>query len=79
VKILVIKLQPFILSTKAGIDNEGVTVAIPIGVAIAYNSADAFYRARLRFPQIEVLEPLPWAMVPPEIRLSALEADRMIF
>jgi hypothetical protein len=76
---LVVKLQPFILSTKIGVDNEGIAVAIPIGVALAYNSDDAFYRARLRFPQMEVLEPLPWAMVPPELRLSALEADRMIF
>jgi hypothetical protein len=76
-KAMVIKPQPFIILEEIAVDDQGVSIGDPIGVVLAYNSADAFYLARLRWPEAKILEPLPWAIVPPPIRLTVLKIDRM--
>jgi len=69
--------ESFIIAIEGSL--HGRPIAIVAGVEVAIDDDEAFHNAVRRFPPSRylVLPPIPWENVDPEIRLRALEADRL--
>jgi hypothetical protein len=70
-------LKPFVILIEG--EHCGRPIAIIAGVELGISDDDAFHKAIWRFPPSRylVLPPLPWEEADPEVRLAAIDADRM--
>ncbi len=71
------KKRPFVIAAE-GSDAHGTLLAVPVGVVLATCTRNAWQQAIRRWPQFFLMEPGPWEVIPPHIRLAALEADRLM-
>ena len=69
--------KPFVIAAE-GFDRRGELLVFPLGVVLATCTKDAWKQAIHRWPNRILFEPAPWEVIDPEIRLSALKADRQM-
>lgn len=71
-------LSPFVIVAGTYCPDCGCVVLSPVGVELAMDVWRAATQAARRWPDRRLYPPQPWPEVPGEIRLSALQADRML-
>lgn len=73
------RITPFIVAAEVK-NISSVTIAVPLGIVMAFGRREAKIKAWIRWADsgLSLLDPEPWEIVSPEIRLAALEADRQM-